>query len=144
MPRPTRTLLGLVAVMVLCTACGEAATRSPAGAQRTYGAPVDASDARPGRAIAAEPDRYAGRRITVEGRITSVRDDGCRIALDGNRPSTLYIDAPRSASGCAWTVPAGTEGIAAATGTLRTAGDSLRLSANGMQVTPVRLKTKGL
>jgi len=36
-------------------------------------------------------------------------------------------------------VPAALDGIAVASGTLRVAGDTLRLTANGVQVTPVQI-----
>lgn len=141
MPLLKYPLLALLALVVL-TACGGETARTPATAQQSYGASVAASEARPAPAIAAEPDRYVGRRVTVDGRITRIAEDGCQLALDTT--PALYVDAARSAEGCAWTVPAGADGVAIATGTLRRIGDSLRLSANGVQVTPVRVETTDL
>jgi hypothetical protein len=139
-----RRFLWISVVLLLGMACGNETARTPSTAQQSYGVSVDASDARPGPAIAAEHDRYVGRYITVDGRITSVSDDGCQVKLDTNTAPPLRIEAPRSAGDCAWTVPPGTNGIAAATGTLRVSDDALRLSANGVQVTPVRIQEADL
>jgi hypothetical protein len=74
--------------------------------------------------------------VTIDGRVARVVADGCGLVLRANG-APIRVDAPTAADGCAWRVPAGTDGIAVAAGTLRTAGDTLRLSANGVQVTPV-------
>lgn len=137
-----RQLLGLLALVLLCTACGEEEGQSPAAAQQSYGRVVSSAEATPVPAVAAEAARYAGHRVTVDGRISRVGADGCRLALDTKSAAVLRIEAPRSGAGCAWTVPDGTDGMAVATGTLRVIGDSLWLSANGVQVTPIR--TSGL
>jgi hypothetical protein len=63
------------------------------------------------------------------------------------RAAPLVVTAPRPAGGaartdagnCAWQVPNNAQGFAVAAGTLRTVGDTLRLPANGVRVTPVRV-----
>lgn len=139
-----RQLLGVLALAILCTACGDEEGRTPATAQQSYGSVVAGAEATPGPAVAAEAARYAGHRVTVDGRITRVGADGCRLALDTKSAAVLRVEAPRSGEGCAWAVPTGTDGMAVATGTLRVENDSLRLSANGVQVTPVRVETTDL
>lgn len=134
-----RRFLWIPVVLFLGMACGGESPRTPAAAQQSYGAAVRASVARPAPAVAAEHDRYVGRYITMDGRITGVSDDGCQVNLDTNTAPPLRIEAPRSAGDCAWTMPSGTNGIAAATGTLRVSDDALRLSASGVQVTPIRM-----
>jgi len=120
--------------------CAEEAPPNPAGAEQTYGAGVEAVDAIPAPAVAAEPAVYRGRRVTVDGRIAGIWADGCASALDGGGGAPVIVEALRSGDGsCAWQLPTGTEGIAAAAGTLRVMNDTLRLSANGVQVTPVQV-----
>jgi hypothetical protein len=100
---------------------------------------VTATDAIPAPAVAAEPTRYHNRRVTVDGRIEAWADNGCTVHLDTEDGPPLRIESIRSPDdGCAWQVPAPLDGIAAAVGTLRVDGDTLRLSANGVQVTPVQ------
>ena len=117
--------------------CGEEAP-PPTQAEHTYGTPGTVSDALPAPAVAAEPTRYVGRRVTVDGRIVGVPPDGCGLRLDAGDGPPLHVDAPRPGGPCAWQVPTALDGIAAAAGTLRAAGDTLRLTANGVQVTPFR------
>jgi hypothetical protein len=133
------------AVLVLATSvavvgCGGNAPSNPSGADTTYGAPVDAIDALPIPAIVAEADQYVGRRVSVDGRIVRVTRDGCALALEAGDGPPLLVRAARSgASGCAWQVPDTTAGFAVATGTLHIERDTLHLSANGVQVTPVHV-----
>lgn len=135
-------ILYAVLVGLLLSGCGGDAPQNPAAAEQTYGAPVDATDAIPVPAVAAEAARYTGGRVTVDGRVVGVKRDGCtlQLATDGGVP--LRVDARRTGEEpCAWQVPAGTDGFAVAAGTLRVAADTLRLSANGVQVTPVQMST---
>lgn len=139
----TRLLPVLLALLL--GACGGDAPRNRAAAEQTYGAAVDATDAIPTPAVAAEAARYVGTRVTVDGRIADVARDGCTLHLDAETGPPLRVDAVRAGEeSCAWQVPADIEGFAVAAGTLRTAGDTLRLNANGVQVTPVRISTTGL
>ena len=85
-------------------------------AQTTYGTTVDATAAFPASAVAAEERLYVGRALAVDGRITAVGADGCEVRLD-TEAAPLVVTAAR------------------------TAGDTLRLPANGVRVTPVRSST---
>lgn len=136
MPRLALALL----VGLLLGSCGSGASDSNR-ADTTYGAPIDATDAMPASAVAAEDSLYRGHRVTIDGRITAVRASGCdmRLATDA---TPLVVAASRSEAGdCAWQVPSDAQGFAVAAGTLRTAGDTLRLTANGVRVTPVRISS---
>ena len=136
--RPSEAAL-IFAVCLALAGCGGDAAPNPAAADTTYGAAVDATDAIPVPAVAAEANRYTGPPITVDGRIVDVGQSGCTLHLATGGPP-LRVDAVRTGdSSCAWQVPTGEEGVAVAAGTLRVDGDTLRLSANGVQVTPVRL-----
>ena len=113
----------------------------PAKVEKNYGAPIDATDAMPGPAVAAEDSLYRGHRVTIDGRITAVRASGCDMQL-ATDATPLVVAASRSEAGdCAWQVPSDAQGFAVAAGTLRTAGDTLRLTANGVRVTPVRVSS---
>lgn len=134
-------LLLLLAVPPLIVACGSDAPENPIEAQQTYGAPVDATDAIPVPAAAAEQDRYLGRRVTIDGRIIRIRSDGCALTLDTGDNAPLRVEASRIPDdGCAWQIPAETRGFAVAVGSLRVERDTLHLTANGVQVTPVGLQ----
>jgi len=137
---PEKSFLPLFVAGLLLVGCGDGPPPDPSAADTTYGAAVDATDAIPAPAVAAEPNRYVGRRVTVDGRIETVTQNGCTVSLatDGGPP--LRVDAARDSAGtCAWQLPSGLDGIAVAAGPLRTESDTLRLSANGVQVTPVRI-----
>ena len=123
---------------VLLAGCGTGETNAT-GAEETRGTPVDATEAVPAPAIAAEASRYEGHLVAVDGRIAAVGATGCELALaTGGRP--LVVMAPRTeADGCAWSVPGATQGFAVAAGTLRVTDDTLRLTADGVGVTPARL-----
>lgn len=128
----------VLALALAVGACGPDAS-APAAAQKTYGAAVDASEAVPSVAVAAEAEAYTGRPLTVEGRVAAVSADGCTLQLATEEGPPLLVTAPQAESDeCAWQVPAGEDGIAVAAGTLRAADDTLRIAANGVQVTPVR------
>ena len=136
MPRRVLTLL----VGLLLGACGSGASDSNR-ADTTYGAPIDATDAMPAPAVAAEDSLYRGHRVTIDGRITAVRASGCDMQL-ATDATPLVVAASRSEAGdCAWQVPSDAQGFAVAAGTLRTAGGTLRLTANGVRVTPVRVSS---
>ena len=124
-------LLGL-----LLGACG-AGNSDFNEAQTTYGTTVDATAAFPASAVAAEERLYVGHALAVDGRITAVGADGCEVRLDTEAAPLVVTAARTDAGSCAWRVPAETSGFAVAAGTLRTAGDTLRLPANGVRVTPV-------
>jgi hypothetical protein len=133
-----RSVIVLVVGLVL-GACGADAP-DPSAAETAYGAPVDATSAIPAPAITAEPDRYEGGRVTVDGRIVSVTSGGCTLHLGTEEGPPLRVEAGRTREeACAWRVPVETNGFAVAAGTLRVAGDTLRLVASGVRVTPVRL-----
>jgi len=133
-----RSAIVLVMGLVL-GACGADAP-DPSAAETAYGAPVDVTSAIPVPAVAAESDRYGDGRVTVDGRIVSVTSDGCTLRLDAADGPPLRVEAVRTQEGeCAWRVPPKTSGFAVAAGTLHGAGDTLRLAANGVRVTPVRL-----
>lgn len=136
MPRRALALL----VGLLLGACGSGASDSNR-ADTTYGAPIDATDAMPAPAVAAEDSLYRGHRVTIDGRITAVRASGCDMQL-ATDATPLVVAAPRTDAGdCAWQVPSDAQGFAVAAGTLRTAEDTLRLTANGVRVTPVRISS---
>jgi hypothetical protein len=136
MPRRALALL----VSLLLGACGSGASDSNR-ADTTYGAPIDATDAMPAPAVAAEDSLYLGHRVTIDGRITAVWASGCDMQL-ATDATPLVVAASRSEAGdCAWQVPSDAQGFAVAAGTLRTAGDTLRLTANGVRVTPVRISS---
>ena len=136
MPRRALALL----VGLLLGACGSGASDSNR-ADTTYGAPIDATDAMPAPAVAAEDSLYRGRRVTIDGRITAVRASGCDMQL-ATDATPLVVAAPRTDAGdCAWQVPNSAPGVAVAAGTLRAANDTLRLTANGVRVTPVRISS---
>lgn len=136
------TRLVAVLLVLLLGACGGDAPKNPAAAEQTYGTPVDATDAIPAPAVAAESARYTGHRVTVDGRIADVTQDGCALHLGTDGGPPLRVDASRTGKGtCLWQVRGGTDGFAVVAGTLRADGDTLRLSANGVQVTPVQRTT---
>jgi len=137
---PETSFLPLFVAGLLLVGCGDGPPPDPSAADTTYGAAVDATDAIPAPAVAAEPDRYVGRRVTVDGRIETVTQNGCTAYLHTNEGPPLRVDAARdSTDTCTWQLPAGPAGIAVVAGTLRVERDTLRLSANGVQVTPVRI-----
>jgi hypothetical protein len=132
-------VLHLLLASLLLSGCGGDAPQNPAEADHTYGAAVDPTDAIPVPVVAAEAARHGGQRVTVDGRIAGVARDGCTLHLATDTGPPLRVDAARTGTDtCAWQVPAGTDGFAVAAGTLRTAADTLRLTANGVQVTPLR------
>ena len=136
MPRRALALL----VGLLLGACGSGASDSNR-ADTTYGAPIDATDAMPAPAVAAEDSLYLGHRVTIDGRITAVWASGCDMQL-ATDATPLVVAAPRTDAGdCAWQVPNSAPGVAVAAGTLRTAEDTLRLTANGVRVTPVHISS---
>jgi hypothetical protein len=126
----------------LLAACGTGETETNAtGAEETRGTPVDATAALPASAVAAEAGVYEGRPVTVDGRIAEVGTDGCHFRLDPGGNPSLFVRAACTEDGsCVWRVPPETDGFAVAVGTLRTVRDTLRLIANGVRVTPVRLE----
>lgn len=133
-----RTLLLLGAACCFLSGCN-GSPDNPTAAEQVYGASVNATDAIPAPAVAAESDRYRNRLVTMDGRISARIGEGCTLQLDTENGPPLRIEAARTADGaCTWQVPATLDGIAAATGMLRIDGDTLRLSANGVQVTPLR------
>jgi hypothetical protein len=143
--RLSKALL-ILAVSLAVAGCGDDARVNPATADTTYGAAVDATDATLVRAlaapaVAAEDSLYLGRRVTVDGRITAIRASGCEVHLNTDE-TPLVVTSPRTdVEDCAWQVPEDTQGFAVAAGTLRTAVDTLRLTANGVRVTPVRISS---
>ncbi len=140
MMRSSLPILLFAAVGMLLSGCGPEAPKNPTEAQQTYGATVDAADALPVPAVVAEAKRYVGRRVSVDGRIGRVTRNGCTLYLETEDGPPLLVNAPRAeASACAWQVPDTTDGFAVAAGTLRVERDTLRLSANGVQVTPVQV-----
>lgn len=129
----------VLALGLVLGACGADAP-NPSAAEAAYGTPVDATSAIPVPVVVAEPDRYGGGRVTVDGRIVSVTSGGCTLHLDADDGPLLRVEAARPQAGeCTWRVPSETDGFAVAAGTLRVARDTLRLVANGVRVTPVRL-----
>lgn len=131
----------LLLLPLLLGACGGDGPENPIEAEQTYGAPVDATDAIPVPAVAAEPDRYLGRRVIVDGRITGIPSDGCALSLDTGKNPPLRVEAAQTPDGdCTWHIPAETHGFAVAVGSLRVDRDTLHLTANGVQVTPVRVQ----
>ena len=136
MPRRALALL----VGLLLGACGSGASGSNR-ADTTYGAPIDATDAMPAPAVAVEDSLYRGHRVTIDGRITAVRTSGCEVEL-ATEAAPFIVAAPRTDAGdCAWQLPSDAQDFAVAAGTLRTAEDTLRLTANGVRVTPVRVSS---
>jgi PBP1b-binding outer membrane lipoprotein LpoB len=126
---------------LLLGGCGDGVP-DPTKAETTYGVSVDATDAHPAPAVAAEARLYADHFVTVEGRVTAVTENGCHYRIDTGSHSPLLVRAARTDDGsCAWQLPPETNGVAVAAGTLRAAGDTLRLTANGVRVTPVRLSS---
>ena len=134
-----RPLLHLILAGLLLGGCSDAPPPTPAAADTTYGAAVATADALPAPAVAAERARYVGLPVTVDGRVVDVAPDGCGLRLDAGEGPPLRVDAARPDGACAWRVPTALDGIAVAAGTLRAAGDTLRLTANGVQVTPVQI-----
>lgn len=128
----------LVAVGLTIAACGSGPS-NPSEAQQTYGASVDVMDAFPAVAVAAEADVYEGRRLAIDGRIAAVRDGGCTLQLATEEGPPLLVTAARTETDeCAWQLSNVDGDIAAAAGSLQAADDTLRLTANGVQVTPVQ------
>ncbi|MFB6232347.1 MAG: hypothetical protein ABEL04_14450 [Salinibacter sp.] len=133
-------LLPLLLLGMVLGACG--GTPDADQAETIYGAPVDATTTFPALAVAAEDSLYVGHILTVGGRITEVGAGGCHLRLDTGDEPPLLVTAARTDDGsCAWQVPAETNGFAVAAGTLRASDDTLRLTANGVRVTPVRVSS---
>ncbi len=132
-------LLPLLLLGLVLGACGGASDADQA--ETTYGTPVDATEAMPAPAVAAEDSLYVGHRVTIDGRLTAVRTSGCEIHL-ATDATPIVVTATRSdAESCAWQVPRDAQGFAVASGTLRVADDTLRLTADGVRMTPVRLSS---
>lgn len=127
----------LLAVFLVAGGCTEDTPPNPMEAARGYGAPVSETDAVPVPALAAEPDRYAGRTVTADGRIARVTNSGCTLVLDGEGQPSLRIDAVRTDNECTWKLPRDASGFAVAAGTLRRTEDTLRMSARGVELTPI-------
>lgn len=139
--KPLRVVL-IIALAVGLSACQNEPSPSPVSAEQMYGDPVPVSDAIPVPALCAEPDRYRGRRLTVDGRIASVGTDGCSFRFETPGDTTVVVEAVRRDAGtCAWSIEPDADGVAATQGTLRIAGDTLRLSATGVQRTPLSAAT---
>jgi len=147
---PRRALVLLLGLLL--GACGTGASDADQ-AETSYGTPVDATEALPAPVVAAEESLYVGHRVTIDGRITAVQASGCKVQL-ATDAAPLVMAAPRPKEGsslraaprtdtgdCAWQVPNDTQGFAVAAGTLRVTGDTLRLTANGVRVTPVRISS---
>ncbi len=135
----TVAVLFIVLGGILSVGCEDDAPSNPATAQQTHGAAVDPTDALPVPAVTAERDRYLGRRVTLDGRIAGVKQNGCTLLLASDDGPPPRIEAARSDDGtCAWHVDPNVEGFAIASGTLRAVDDTLRLAASGVQVTPLR------
>jgi len=132
-------LLPLLLLGLVLGACGGASDADRA--ETTYGTPVDATEALPVPALAAEDSLYVGRRVTIDGRIIAVRASGCAVHLSTDATPIVVNTVRTDAGDCAWQVPRDANGFAVAAGTLRVAGDTLRLSANGVRVMPVRLSS---
>jgi len=144
--RLSKAILGL-ALALGGTGCGNGTSPNPAAADTTYGAAVDDTDAIPAPAVAAEDSLYLRRGVTIDGRITAVQASGCEVHLSTDA-IPIVVMAPRpeevphtDPGDCAWQVPTDAQGFAVAAGTLRTAEDTLRLTANGVRVTPVRISS---
>ena len=150
-PAPLRSRLLRLSFFSLALLLGACRTGAPDSnrAETTYGTPVDATEAIPAPAVAAEDSLYVGHRVTIDGRITAVWTSGCAIQVSTDA-APLVVTAPRPKGGssrraarrtdtgdCAWQVPGDAQGFAVAAGTLRVADDTLRLSADGVRVTPV-------
>jgi len=131
-------VVSLLVIALVLGACGADAP-DPSKAETAYGAPVDPTAALLVPAVAAEATRYVGGRVTVDGRIVSVAAGGCTLHLETPDGPPLRVDAVRAEDPCTWRVPPETDGFAVAAGTLRATADTLRLAANGVRVTPVRL-----
>lgn len=126
---------------MLAAGCNNEQSQNPAAAQHTYGTPVDATEAIPAPVVAVEDSFYVGRSVTVDGRIVTVEANGCKMHL-ATDAVPLIVTAPRTgADDCAWQVPTDAQGFAVAAGTLRIADDTLRLTANGVRGTPVRISS---
>lgn len=133
-------LVVLLLAGLLAGGCGNDGPKNPAGAERIYGASVDATDAIPVPAVAAERDRYLGHQVTVDGRIADVTRGGCVLHLETDDGPPLHVEADRGDDGtCRWQIPADTEGFVVAAGSLRTVNDTLRITAPGVQITPLQV-----
>lgn len=135
-----RTFLLLARTGLFLVGCNNGSPGNPTEDEQVYGASANADDAIPAPAVAAEPTRYRTRRVTVDGRIEARADNGCTIHLDTEDGPPLRIEALHSEDDtCTWQGPTDLNGIAVAPGTLRAENDPLRLTANGVQVTPVQV-----
>jgi hypothetical protein len=131
-------LAPILLMSLLLGGCGGEGS-SPTKAGTTYGTPVDVTNAVPAPAVAAEESLYVDRALAIDGRIKAVRADGCTMVLATGAAPLVVTAARTDAGNCAWQVPNGVQSFAVATGTLRVAADTLRLPANGVRVTPVRI-----
>ena len=134
-----RRALGLLLGLLL-GACGTGGSDATE-AEVTYGAPVDATEAFPAPAVAVEDSLHVGRRVTIDGRIRAVRANSCEVQLSTDATPLTVVASRTDAGDCAWQVPTDAQGFAVAAGTLRLANDTLRLTANGVRVTPVRISS---
>ena len=130
-----RTLVLLLGLLL--GACG--GTSDADQAETTYGMPVDATEAIPAPAVAAEDSLYVGHRVTVDGHITAVRKNGCEMHLSTDAAPLVVKTFHADAGDCTRQLPRDAQGFAVASGTLRVADDTLRLTADGVRMTPVRL-----
>lgn len=131
-------LVPLVFAGLLLGGCGEGVP-NPTKAETTYGRSVEATDAVPAPAVAAEDSLYVGHRVTIDGRIAAIRANGCVVHLVTEAVPIVVAAARTAEENCAWTVPTEAQGFAVAAGRLHVVEDTLRLAANGVRVTPVRL-----
>lgn len=127
-----------ILVGFLLGGCGEGAP-NPTKVETTYGHPIEATDAVPAPAVAGEDSLYVGQRVTVDGRVGAIRANGCVIHLAAAAAPIVVTAARITEGNCTWKVPTEAQGVAIVAGTLRVVNDTLRLAANGVRVTPVRL-----
>jgi hypothetical protein len=80
----------------------------------TYGEAVEAATALPIETVAAEASTYAGRTITVEGRVTEVcQKKGCWLALDAAGTPVRVMVARTDGGDYTFTVPTDVSGARA-------------------------------
>lgn len=97
---------GLLFLLAAMIGCQPEAPEPTEASQLELGAPVRTAEAVPAPAIAAEPQSYANRTVTVEGRITEVcQKKGCWWTLDtGDRPIRVHV-ARTKGGDYAFTIP---------------------------------------
>ena len=107
-----RAFLALLLAGALGACQGEPRDVTPAAAAyEAFGEAFEPVDAVPVRAVVAEPARFVGQAVKVEGTVREVcRMKGCWLTLDAGDGRYVRVSVPREDDGYVFTVPTDIDG----------------------------------